>query len=1115
MLSAEELRNSADPQLQLLRDRARQVQSLRNDDETVSRSTILYSAATISPLVLAVLEINGLSVRAWERSLGFDQRPALGVPEPAANFQVRDDTEAALGEYSRRWPERNIDVLGVVTAIFLRLSGNARRHFTSAGLDIKAASQQFVRFFDVTRDGLVNYAELGYLFSERTRRIFDAARSLNQKFNVEYRALTASQIAIAAASFADDHPAAATTFLRRYMQAKAGADEFGNVIDRWMRWYRTGPTSSYDRWTQTLAAIVLRAQHLSEQTRNRPEIAARHLIGALIATDRWAANSGVPRLCSEAGIDQRKLARAFFDDYLAVSPTDDTQPRRDDLDVWRNFLGLGTELSVPRFNAEDVTGEDLLNVKDDVNAFASLVASNRIDPPLSIGLFGNWGSGKSFFMAKMREAIARRAESARGRNDSVFHQRIVQIDFNAWHYFEANLWASMVEHLFRNLKLTYESPRDEAVSARREELLKQLDMLMAEKVAAEENVKKAEIERDRAAQELDAAKKAADASAAAARNLHAKDVWDLVTIDKPTREDLQKALEQLGAGKVLASTADIRKTVEELRSVRTRTSLLANWIVRQPRSLVLLLGFLVLAPFLAMAIAGLARLIAPETYAAIAKSVSQVTAFVTAVTAWLAQRLSSGKKLLSWVDASRAKIDDLVDAEAGKIRGDIQTADNALADAVASVANAQKAVLNCEKNVVDAKNELLKLTNGYRLNRFIDERAASDDYRKLLGVLATVRSDFATLSELMHPRGRKSNLDDQLRIDRIILYIDDLDRCEPDRVIKVLQAVHLLLAFKLFVVVVGVDARWVSESLRQKHRALRGKNGHADEDDDEVAGYAVEPHDYLEKIFQVPFWLDALEPRTAGAYIADLLADDLPTESAAERRDQSSAASNAGDQQPAAAQQQAPEVLHTMGEEDDQESDPKQLTIEPKERDYMKREELARLVSRSPRTAKRLVNTYRFFRASLARESLAHYLDEQTPPAEYRCALLMLAIVVGAPDVSLELFEQMRVETNPERSLETFVKIIKIDDEHASEWAIVVQALREFGETENARLSDLLRQIDRVSRYSFRPPHNLQEKNLSAVEEPRIAIKKTDRGAPATPPIPSNTASPRRASRRS
>ena len=53
-----------------------------------------------------------------------------------------------------------------------------------------------------------------------------------------------------------------------------------------------------------------------------------------------------------------------------------------------------------------------------------------------------------------------------------------------------------------------------------------------------------------------------------------------------------------------------------------------------------------------------------------------------------------------------------------------------------------------------------------------------------------------------------------------------------------LQAVHLLLAFKLFVVVVGVDSRWLERSLREHYPNL-----------------LVEPEHYLEKIFQIPFML--------------------------------------------------------------------------------------------------------------------------------------------------------------------------------------------------------------------------------------------------------------------
>ena len=81
---------------------------------------------------------------------------------------------------------------------------------------------------------------------------------------------------------------------------------------------------------------------------------------------------------------------------------------------------------------------------------------------------------------------------------------------------------------------------------------------------------------------------------------------------------------------------------------------------------------------------------------------------------------------------------------------------------------------------------------------FIAERYASDDYRSHLGMLGLVQQDLRGLSDrLTAARGHDGG------IERVVLYVDDLDRCPPALVVQVLQAVHLLLAFPLFVVVVG------------------------------------------------------------------------------------------------------------------------------------------------------------------------------------------------------------------------------------------------------------------------------------------------------------------------
>src|SRR5262249_19428778 len=77
-----------------------------------------------------------------------------------------------------------------------------------------------------------------------------------------------------------------------------------------------------------------------------------------------------------------------------------------------------------------------------------------------------------------------------------------------------------------------------------------------------------------------------------------------------------------------------------------------------------------------------------------------------------------------------------------------------------------------------------------------------------------------------------------------------------DVVVKVLEAVHLLLAFRSFVVVVGVDVRWLENSLLKHYKGQL--DGGATKTDSSLVFNPASPRDYLEKIFQIPFWLRPL-----------------------------------------------------------------------------------------------------------------------------------------------------------------------------------------------------------------------------------------------------------------
>src|SRR5262249_31729611 len=154
--------------------------------------------------------------------------------------------------------------------------------------------------------------------------------------------------------------------------------------------------------------------------------------------------------------------------------------------------------------------------------------------------------------------------------------------------------------------------------------------------------------------------------------------------------------------------------------------------------------------------------------------------------------------------------------------------------------------------------------------QLVSRRIEDQSYNKELTTLSLARADLEALSVILRdqqnyaatasdtetPAGETYSPALARAVDRVILYIYDVDRCKPRDGVRVLQMVHMLLAFELFVVVVAVDARWVEDALTQSYRWLAGSAADASNDPNDDGGArppwatAVTPQDYLEKIFQ-------------------------------------------------------------------------------------------------------------------------------------------------------------------------------------------------------------------------------------------------------------------------
>ena len=89
---------------------------------------------------------------------------------------------------------------------------------------------------------------------------------------------------------------------------------------------------------------------------------------------------------------------------------------------------------------------------------------------------------------------------------------------------------------------------------------------------------------------------------------------------------------------------------------------------------------------------------------------------------------------------------------------------------------------------------------------------------------------------------------------KIVVFIDDLDRCAQDKILEVLESTKVFLDVKNFVYVLGLNSEVVVKAIDQKCEAM-GING----------------EDYLEKIVQIPFRIPDWNVSDRGEFLTDLI----------------------------------------------------------------------------------------------------------------------------------------------------------------------------------------------------------------------------------------------------
>jgi hypothetical protein len=439
---------------------------------------------------------------------------------------------------------------------------------------------------------------------------------------------------------------------------------------------------------------------------------------------------------------------------------------------------------------------------------------------------------------------------------------------------------------------------------------------------------------------------------------------------------------------------------------------------------------------------------------------------------------------LDWIQAAiQRKIDEAKTKDQRTFEAARDAAARAESDARRAVEQARDRLRQATEEAQAADTALRESRSDARLGKFIRDRATSADYAQYLGLIAMIHRDFDTMSRLMK-RAACEDSSGLPRVDRIVLYIDDLDRCyPPERVVRVLEAVHLLLFFPLFVVFVGVDSRWVSRSLNRYYDQMLSDESLAPRGNSPLTHRApANSQDFLEKIFQVPFWLRRMDPPAVQRMIHSLItpteietAEVFATEASGEGpsadaqagvqespRPQPPEPGKAPDQTVAA---EAELDSAALGEPQPSELPTEALRISQAELDFM--DKVAPLMPRTPRSVKRFVNIYRLYKAALSTPALARFLGTPEHAGNFRAVQVLLAFVIGTPDFAKSVVTVLvgLAETDS-ATLATLPTMIPIDERKPT-WRTTLDALAKFAQgDDDLRLTELREVSPLVTRYS-------------------------------------------------
>lgn len=156
-------------------------------------------------------------------------------------------------------------------------------------------------------------------------------------------------------------------------------------------------------------------------------------------------------------------------------------------------------------------------------------------------------------------------------------------------------------------------------------------------------------------------------------------------------------------------------------------------------------------------------------------------------------------------------------------------------------------------NAAEKPEELLEKIKSVEAESFLKQFVKTSEKDKEISTVREFRNDFEKLIE-------------KSKINKLVILVDDLDRCTPDRIIDNLEAIKLFLNVKNTAFIIGADPRIVRHAIEYRYNNSTIYTPDENKNDRIVK-------DYLEKLIQIPYTLPKLSDSEVETYITLLFCE--------------------------------------------------------------------------------------------------------------------------------------------------------------------------------------------------------------------------------------------------